>query len=122
MDDAIRVELDRGYVVLGADMAGRVDPHRGDADGAKIVFREEFVARGLPLTQWQAVVDLAPRRQEPRRQRTWKAQNGGAAPGDGWRRQPSTQNQGASQPSPPKGCAASRGPVQTAGFQNPSAR
>jgi hypothetical protein len=28
-------------------MAGRIDPHRGAPGGAKVVFREEFVARWL---------------------------------------------------------------------------
>jgi hypothetical protein len=33
--------------ILGNDVTGRIDPHRGDAGGAEIVFREEFVARWL---------------------------------------------------------------------------
>jgi hypothetical protein len=39
IDDAIRLILDRGDV-LGAEMAGRIDPHRGDSGGSKVAFRE----------------------------------------------------------------------------------
>jgi hypothetical protein len=45
---------DRGDV-LGADVASRVDPDRGDAGAAKVVFCEGFVARWLAHTrgkQW----------------------------------------------------------------------
>lgn len=41
-----RLVLDRGDV-LGADMTVGIDPHGGDAGGAKAVFREELVARWL---------------------------------------------------------------------------
>jgi hypothetical protein len=62
IDDAIRVVLDRGDV-LGADMAAGIDPHRGDAGGAKVVFREEFVARWLAHANAKRS-DLARRRQD----------------------------------------------------------
>jgi hypothetical protein len=45
IDDTIRV-VDRGDI-LCADVAGRVDPYRGDAGGSEVVFSEEFVARRL---------------------------------------------------------------------------
>jgi hypothetical protein len=46
IDDAIWTVLDRRDV-LCADVTLRIDPHGGDAGGAKAVFREEFVARWL---------------------------------------------------------------------------
>jgi hypothetical protein len=46
IDDAAGLVLDR-CDVLGADVTLRVDPHGGDAGGAKVVFRKEFVARWL---------------------------------------------------------------------------
>jgi hypothetical protein len=54
IDDAIRLVLDRRDV-LGTDMPARIDPHRGDAGGAKVVFREEFVARWLAHAQGDAI-------------------------------------------------------------------
>jgi len=45
IDDAIWIVLDRRDV-LCADVT-RIDPHGGDAGGAKAVFRGEFVARWL---------------------------------------------------------------------------
>jgi hypothetical protein len=48
------------------------------------------------------------RRQEPRRQRTWEAQDGGAAPGGGWRRQPSTQDQSKGASRVPAPCGRKR--------------
>lgn len=38
IDDAIGLVLNRGDF-LGADVAGRIDPRRGDAGGSKVVFR-----------------------------------------------------------------------------------
>jgi hypothetical protein len=38
--------VDRGGV-LGADVTLRVDPHGGDAGGAKVIFRELLVASRL---------------------------------------------------------------------------
>jgi hypothetical protein len=46
IDDAAGLVLDRRYI-LGADMTAGIDPHRGNAGGAKVVFRKEFVARWL---------------------------------------------------------------------------
>jgi hypothetical protein len=46
IDNPIWLVLDRGDV-LRADMAGHIDPDGGDAGGAKVGFREEFVARRL---------------------------------------------------------------------------
>jgi hypothetical protein len=46
IDDAIGLDLGRRDV-LGADVAGRIDPNRGDAGGSEVVFSEEFVARWL---------------------------------------------------------------------------
>jgi hypothetical protein len=37
--------------VLGADVTVGIDPQGGDAGGAKVVFREEFVARWLAHAQ-----------------------------------------------------------------------
>ena len=44
IDDTTGLVLDRGYVV-GADAALPVDPDGGDAGGAKVIFRDELVAR-----------------------------------------------------------------------------
>jgi hypothetical protein len=54
IDQAIGLDPDRRDV-LGTDMSRRIDPHRGDAGGAKVVFREEFVSCWLahdPGKQW----------------------------------------------------------------------
>jgi hypothetical protein len=50
INDAAGLVLDRGDV-LGADVAVGIYPHRGDASGAKVVFREELVARWLAHAQ-----------------------------------------------------------------------
>jgi hypothetical protein len=40
-------------------MSGRIYPHRGDAGGAKLVFREKFVARWLAHERrWISEADL----------------------------------------------------------------
>jgi hypothetical protein len=46
----VGIDIDRGDV-LGTDMARRSDPNRGDAGGAKVLFREEFVARWFARAQ-----------------------------------------------------------------------
>jgi hypothetical protein len=63
VNQAIGLILDRGDV-LGADVAGRIDPDSGDA-GSKVVFREEFVARWFAHAHGDAIFVATPSRDCP---------------------------------------------------------
>ena len=83
IDDAAGLILDRGDV-LGADVTACVDPHGGDAGGAKVVFREDFVARWLAhargnekLIWLRDVKPLRPRDVETPPRSPWKLRRRG---------------------------------------------
>jgi hypothetical protein len=90
------LSLDRRDV-LGADMPLRLDPHGGDAGGAKVVFREEFVARWLAMPAAMKSLfasGASSRFWKPHRAAHMETATAGPALGGGWRLTPTRKFNG----------------------------
>jgi hypothetical protein len=90
------LSLDRRDV-LGADMPLRLDPHGGDAGGAKVVFREEFVARWLAMPAAMKSLFASGASTcfwKPRRAAHMETATAGPALGGGWRLTPTRKFNG----------------------------